>query len=391
MGRNASFRPRKDHAKDRWYISIPPKLSDTGKRQKRFFKSKQEAEHEIQRIKIRKQNHGTAAKLLSPAEEQQAASAFQLLRKAGCTTQLVTIISEYVARISKDKASQPLGFAWDAYMARQDKNIGSVHSRRLQCTKKRFASLLNTPVAALTAQNIESLLEGASPTYRNAMLREIRSVLNWSMGGTRKWLSHNPADDLEFSAVAKGKEVQIYAPGDIQKLLSATVRDHPTLIPSIAILVFAGVRPDHLDGEIVKLEWSHVVLDDAGHERIELPGSITKTAKKRTISIRPALQSWLKWHLQRGGTSEGLVCPTRGQKLRTQMRDIFETAHVTRIQDGFRHTFASYLAPVEGMDRVEQELGHQGGRQLLNKHYRTDVRRAVAERFWALRAPEDEA
>jgi integrase len=65
---------------------------------------------------------------------------------------------------------------------------------------------------------------------------------------------------------------------------------------------------------------------------------------------------------------------------------VFEEAKVTRIQDGLRHSFASYLAPVEGLDVVETELGHQGGREVLNRHYRTDVRTKVAAQFWAIKA-----
>jgi integrase len=66
------------------------------------------------------------------------------------------------------------------------------------------------------------------------------------------------------------------------------------------------------------------------------------------------------------------------------MREIFDGSQVTRIQDGFRHSFASYLAPVDGLDAVETELGHQGGREVLNRHYRTDVRKVIAEQFWEI-------
>ena len=72
------------------------------------------------------------------------------------------------------------------------------------------------------------------------------------------------------------------------------------------------------------------------------------------------------------------------------MREIFDASKVSRIQDGFRHSFASYLAPVEGLDAVETELGHQGGREVLNRHYRTDVRKVIAEKFWDITAEESE-
>ena len=206
------------------------------------------------------------------------------------------------------------------------------------------------------------------------------------MSGTRKWLQENPANDCEFAAVERSREVRIYTPPEIMKLMRATFEKHPDFVPAIALMIFAGVRPDHLDGEIVKLEWGHILHDDRHHKRLELPASITKTGKQRSVNIRPALLSWIEWHIQRGGHRDGLVCPVKGQAHRKKMREIFEESKVTRIQDGFRHSFASYLAPVEGLDVVETELGHQGGREVLNRHYRTDVRKIVADQFWKIKA-----
>ena len=179
-----------------------------------------------------------------------------------------------------------------------------MHRRRLVATKKRMVTLHPKMVAEISRDDIEDCLKDAAPTYRNAMLREIRSVLNWCMSGARKWLTENPANDCEFAAVERSKEVQIYTPSEIKKLMRATVEKHPDLVPAVAIMTFAGVRPDHLDGEIVKLEWGHILHDDRHHKRIELPGCITKTGKQRSVKIRPSLQSWIQWHILRGVAPE---------------------------------------------------------------------------------------
>ena len=389
MGRNATLEPRKDKKRGSWWISIPPRFSDTGRRQKRYFKTKDEAQGAVQSIKVRKENHGTAAKLLSPADEQQAVSALNLLRKAGCTTQLVVIVGEYLEKLRRRNLSKRLDEAWDAYINRGDATLSKVHRRSLLSTKKRLVSLHAKRVAEITANDIEACLGDAAATYRNAMLREIRAVFNWCKAGNRKWLKENPANDCEFAAVERSKEVRIYTSAEIRKILTATVQRHSDLVPAIAMMTFAGVRPDHIDGEIVKLEWNHILHDDHHHQRIELPGSITKTGKQRSVNIRPALLSWLQWHIRRGGSNQGLVCQVKGQALRKKMREIFEASGVARIQDGFRHSFASYLAPVEGLDAVETELGHQGGRQVLNRHYRTDVRKIIANQYWAIKAGTD--
>jgi hypothetical protein len=196
--------------------------------------------------------------------------------------------------LTQRASSKPLDEAWDAYLNRGDKVLSEVHRKSLVATKKRLVALHAKLVAEISANDIETCLGDAAPTYRNAMLREIRSVLNWCMSGARKWLKENPANDCEFSAVVSNKEVRIYTPADIKKLMHASVEKHPDLVPALAIMTFAGVRPDHNDGEIVKLEWDHLLHDDEQHKRIELPGGITKTGKQRSVTIRPALQSWLQ-------------------------------------------------------------------------------------------------
>ena len=401
MGRNASLKPRRDMDPKRvsspWWISIPPRLSDSGKRQKRYFKTKAEAEGAAERIKIRKENHGTAAKLLSPADEQQAVSAFKLLRDFGSETQLSEIVGDYLDRLREKQASKTLTVAWDEYLARTDEHLSESHTKNLKSTKKRLENLHDKMVCDITAKEIDDCLDGASASYRNAMLREIRAVLNWCMGGSRKWLSNNPADDCDFSKTKKIGEVRIYTVDQVKKILLAGVKEHAEIVPALSMMLFAGIRPDQEDGEITKLEWSHVLHDDRHHTRIELPGSITKTGKQRSVKIRPALFSWIQWHQRELEKSKpkgikkvsltGLVSPEKGTALRKKIRRVFEEAGVERIQDGFRHTFASYLSKSENLDIVETELGHLGGREVLNRHYRTDVRESIANKFWALRAP----
>ena len=80
MAKAPSLIPWKDRTRKvkPWRVSVPPKLSDNGKRQRRFFETKEKAQGEIQRIKVRMENHGTAPKLLTPAQEEQATTAIKL-------------------------------------------------------------------------------------------------------------------------------------------------------------------------------------------------------------------------------------------------------------------------------------------------------------------------
>ena len=394
MPRSPDLIPWKDPKRKTspWRVSIPPKLSETGKRQRRYFKSKTEASGEIKRIKVRQENHGTAAKLLAPSDEEQAAAALKLLKEAGEGKQLVEIVQEYLQRKVDDEASVTLTHCWNEYV----KGTKGRHKKNLERTLKRFESVQEKLVSQLTVADIEGCLEGASNTYWNSMLREIRAVLNFGMKGKNGWLTKNPADDVDKRDHELG-EVEIYTLDQTKKIMEAGVRKHPEIVPALAMMLFAGIRPDQEDGEITKLDWGHVLHTDRHHKRIELPGSITKTGKQRSIKIRPALLSWIQWHEKKleqvkpkqskKVVLSGLVCAEKGNALRKKIREVFEEAHVERIQDGFRHTFASYLAPIDGLDAVETELGHLGGREILNRHYRTDTRKPIANKFWALRAP----
>jgi site-specific recombinase XerD len=385
MPRSPDLIPWKDPKRKTspWRVSIPPKLSETGKRQRRYFKSKTEANQEIKRVKVRQENHGTAAKLLAPSDEEQAAAALKLLKQAGDGKQLVEIVQEYLQRKDDDAASVTLNHCWNQYI----KGTEGRHKKNLERTLKRFEPVGEMLVSKLTAEDIEGCLEGASDTYWNAMLREVKAVLNFAKLDKHGWLKKNPADEIDKRTHELG-EVQIYTVDQVKALMAATVRIHPDLVPAMAVMAFAGIRPDPDDGEIIGLDWSHILHNDRRHERIELPRSITKTGKQRSVKIRPALLSWIRWHIKKKRRKSGLVCPEKGEALRKKLRSIYEEAQVTRIQDGLRHSFASYLAPIDGLNVVETELGHQGGREVLNRHYRTDVRKPIAKKFWAIRAPQ---
>ena len=249
MARNAAFTPRHDKSRKTspWWISIPPKLSDDGKRQKRFFKSEVLAKGEIQRLKIRKENHGTAAKLLSPADEQQAVSALRLLRDKGITLQLSEVVGDYITRWESRNASVTLDHAFTEYLKSLKRHHRSkVHQKSIKNVQDRFAIVKDKLVADLKASDIEKGLEGAAPSYRNAVLARIRAVLNFCMKGGRKWLTANPANDCEIITIKLG-EVAIYSVEEIAAVMETTARLHPKLVPALALMTLTGLgKLDHM-------------------------------------------------------------------------------------------------------------------------------------------------
>ena len=99
MPREFKFEIRKDKTRTTspWWIDIPPRYSETGRRQKRFFKTLDMAKGELQSLKARVANHGISSRLLGAAFEEQAAAALTLLKESGLENrQLVTIVADYI-------------------------------------------------------------------------------------------------------------------------------------------------------------------------------------------------------------------------------------------------------------------------------------------------------
>ena len=168
MAKAPSLIPWKDRTRKvkPWRVSVPPKLSDNGKRQRRFFETKEKAQGEIQRIKVRMENHGTAAKVLTPAQEEQAAAAFTLLSETGYTDQLSEIVGGHIEAQRRRDKSVTLAHAWKAYIKQLEHEGSSArHRKNHERTLKGFAKFHEKKVVDLTADDIEAVIGAVSYTH----------------------------------------------------------------------------------------------------------------------------------------------------------------------------------------------------------------------------------
>lgn len=136
-----------------------------------------------------------------------------------------------------------------------------------------------------------------------------------------------------------------------------------------------------------RLEWGDI---DFAEGFIDLRAAITKRGRKRSIPIDGASAAWLASHTARYGIQSGPIAPWSGSTLRRRLRRLHEVAGVERLQNGLRHTFASYwLATHEDLTRLAVILGHAGGLDVLHRHYHRAVKKREAERLWKIRPGVD--
>jgi integrase/recombinase XerD len=382
------FNVRKDdtRATSPWWVDIPARYSETGKRQKRFFPSKELAKGEVQRLKTRAEKHGTSAKLLTPATEENAARAVELLKSEGVgDSQLAAIVQEYIERKREREKSVTLLECWNSYISEKIKEgKRPAHIENLKRTCRRFAPLHSKMLPDITRQDLAACMAGLSASYHNLTLRELRSVLNYAMKGELEWLSANPAEKISF-IVRKIGEVKIYTPSEIDRLFKTCRETDFKLIPALVMMTFCGVRPAHKYGEIVRLKWNQLFIHDT-EPRIEVSSIVGKIEKRRQIPLRPTALIWLSWWTSNGGNPEGMIVKKPGEPFRDALQTLFKRAGIARHQDALRKSFASYLAKTETKDTAIKDLGHSGG-QLLDRHYRTDVTMTEAKAFWAILPP----
>ena len=384
----------------RYMVFIPARHSETGARQRRYFSTQEQAKGEIQRLKARVEKHGTGAKVLGAVVEADAAAAMDILKAAGIEgVRLQEIVAAYVKQHKARQESVSLEDCFNSYIKRlREEKKSEIHITAVEVTRDNFTSLHTVMVSDITHTQIAEILEPFAQTTHNLKRRHLAAVFSFGMQEGREWLSANPADKIRTFAL-KLKEPEIYTPKQISGFFAKCREIDPDLIPALTLMFFCGVRPDHNSGEITKVEWGHILLNDAT-PRLELPAHAAKKGRRRTISLRAPAVAWLNYWISKGGDAEGMVVQRPGETFKKRLWAILRTEVKTtkkakpgekvqlvkRLKDGTRKSFASYLARSESKDTAIKELGHSGG-QLLDRHYRTDVSEAEATAFWDILPP----
>jgi integrase len=132
----------------------------------------------------------------------------------------------------------------------------------------------------------------------------------------------------------------------------------------VALLLFAGIRPDAEAGEISRLQWEAV-----GETEIYVSPEVSKVGD-RHVPITPRLR-----RLLRGHPKSGSVVPAGWRRAWQRIRRV---SGISEMQDVCRHTFASNHLAAFGEDATKQAMGHTAGSSTLFRHYRRAITRESA-------------
>jgi len=346
-------------------------LRVNGKRKRLFFSTRDSAERELQRLKIKQRREGETALAIPDSLRIMASECADKLKPFGKT--LVDATEFFLKQLGDEQRSITVSELMTEFLgARRRTRRSQIHLADLQRRLGRFAESFGIrPIRTLTSKQIETWLHELElePQTINNYRSRIGAMFSYAI--RRELLERNPIDAIEKITI-RGKPPEIFQPEELQSLLDASP---PDLLPVLAIGAFAGLRT----AELLRLDWKDVELT-RGY--IHVSAANSKTAQRRLVTLAPNLVNWLRPYTN----LEGKVYSRSERDLH---KDLVALCGKVGLQkwptNGLRHSFASYhLALHKNAPELALELGHASPKMIFT-NYRELVTDEQAERYWAIR------
>jgi len=315
-------------------------MAATGKRVRKTFLNKQDAVRYGATLR-KSHNLGMRGGMISATLANQAREAERILEGTGIS--LVDAAHQSAGRL-KDETGKEL------FKSRYDRAVlaGEEHwSDRYVTDMEKLTRWLpkwfmDLPCGILDRSEIERALTDGRSLSRSTLDNRARMVM--AIVGYRE--RHRKTSSIQIlSANERAAMFEACETADEKR--------------AVALLLYAGIRPDSETGEITRLQW-----EDVGKAQIIVHPETSKTGSDRLIPITPQLRRRIKGH-----PKSGPVAPS-GWKKRWQR--IRKTAGI-KGQDVTRHTFASHFLAWMGEDETKAAMGHTANSSTLFRHYRRAV------------------
>jgi hypothetical protein len=339
-------------------VFVPRKLSETGKRESRYFPSKTKAEQFIKGFKTERREYGKAS---VSAEERHW---IQVARtELGNLDRLREVLDHWrktgrgVQPISAKDAVE----SFIAFRTKQTKlNPATVHdvTWRLRAFGREFgASQLHQISPGQLETYLSTHTEGWSRKSHHKRLLQFLSHAK-----RHRWIAENPFAELVAPETPGGKR-EVYTPQQFLDLLQNSVFSDVEVCLFVALSGLAFFRSQELVrrfGREEVLEWGDILLDrDLIHVREGVAKSTRrKSGNERFTKIHSALSAWLR-PVSKG--KSGRIIKSSVRSFRVRLRKVFEKAEVPFIDNGLRKSAISYwLAghPEFGVAQVSQWAGN---------------------------------
>lgn len=379
--------PVEEKSRNRWRINVPANLSESGTRQRLYFKTKTAATLEAERIRGMDERWGSEGKKVTASLAEDAAKAQEALSTAGHDITLLAVVKDWLRAKEAEAASISFNKLAEKYLSNKTKEgVSGIYLRDITRFLEPFtAKLGKRTVSTITHHEVRAILDGF-PTTRQTWnaYRTIRPV--FSMAVNDDYCTDNPFDRIKTPKHSSESPEALTVP-EVKAVFNACkdyrkstnlIKDYrldaSDSVAAFACMVFAGIRPE----EMRRLQWGKVHLDDAV---IIVDKVVSKTRSHRVIEMSDNLVAWLETVPKSERT--GHVVPSNWVKKYQIVRK--QSGISKKQQDILRHSFASYhLAAHADFNALQSAMGHGTGEMILT-HYKALIRKPEAVKFWSIR------
>ena len=345
----------------RWYVAYRAE----GKRRRKFFKTKGDAEDFAESREQETAEHGQTQ--LTATERTAVLDLRDRLAECGGTVR-EAIEAFCVQREGASRSIDVETLVADFIAIKEREKKSKRYLQDLRSRLGRFAQdFEGRTMAEISTDEISEWLHDlrVTPTTEANYRRVIVRIFNFAQ--KRGFVQSNAAVESEKTKVIPGA-VGVLKPDQMVALLQAA---DESIIPALAIGAFAGLRRS----EIERLDWSEIDLES---NLIEVTAAKSKSASRRLVEILPNLRAWLLPHRRLAGRVDPPSARERAEEAR-EAAGIYDWP-----SNALRHSYASYhLAEHKDTARLALELGHTNS-ALIFAHYREVVKPKDASRYWQI-------
>ena len=315
--------------------------------------------------KVKELNRTGVLASLGDTEKLSVIEAIRLSRSFGFS---LFEAAKEMADQSPQRKTKPLSDVVDRYCKFYQgsrKSAYTINSAIQAVTMFENLSGSRLAVGEITKEMVEAFAfrKGLAASTRNNYLRRMNTFLAWC--AKEGEIDSNPTANSEKEEVILG-EPGLFEPSDVRRLLDTALSVDPALLTYLAIGFFLGVRV----AEIKRLQPRDINLTDN-----LLTVRRGKNGRKRTMKINDTARAWMK-----AGK------PMRLENLRKRLYSVLEGAEVAWVQNGMRHSFASYhVAKYRNPGELALSMGHIGNISVLYAHYLdASITSEAGDSFWSV-------
>jgi integrase len=256
------------------------------------------------------------------------------------------------------------------YEAKAHEGLSDMYLKDIRGLLGDFANAFQCPLSSIQPDDLRQYLNGKKVGLVSKDNRRRLLVLLFNFAKAQGWLRKNEetAADALGTYKIKEREVEIYTPAEIRRLLNAAESD---FVPYLALQAFGGVRREELHKG---LSWDAVNFEKG---TITVPAAIAKTGRKRKIVMNENLVAWLNLSPFKHG-------PIFAIDPRKRIAKVAKASGVKWKRNALRHSFGSYrMEQTKNEGQVALEMGNSP--KVVKDHYFEIVDEKAAEAYWNIK------